>query len=202
MQQGDPGCLPPLQEALALLQQADDGLAEAAVAGNMGNAYLRVPALKDLNQAEHWWQHSLELRPDSDRLGRARCLGSLGTIALDRFDDAQAAGQPEQVLLEQLNAALRRYQQSLDLTQADDHETRAITENQLGLIFRRVGNVRQALRHYQRSRQHKEARGDIYGAGQTRHNIVLSPSRDGRADDALHYARAAWTTSSRPGSAR
>ena len=37
-----------------------------------------VPGLRDLDQAEHWFRHSLSLRPDSDRLGRARCLDSLG----------------------------------------------------------------------------------------------------------------------------
>jgi tetratricopeptide (TPR) repeat protein len=109
---------------------------------------------------------------------------------LRRFDDARAAGEARPVLLEHLNAALRSYQQSLDLISADDHETRAITENQLGLTFPRVADVGQALRHYQRSVQHQEARGDIYTAGLTRHNIAVLLDVNGRADDALHYARA------------
>ena len=60
-------------------------------------------------------------------------------VALQRFDDARAAGEAEPVLLEHLNAALRDYRQALDLTPADDHEERAITENQLGLIYSRAG---------------------------------------------------------------
>ena len=150
-----------------------------------------MPGLRDLDQAEHWFQHSLSLRPDSDRLGRAQSLSSLGDVALERFDDAQAAGEAEPVLLKHLNAALRSYQQSLDLTPADDHESRASIENQLGIVFARAGDTGQALRHYQRSIQHKEARGDIYEAGQTRYNIALLLARDGRTGDALHYARAA-----------
>ncbi len=191
LSQDDPGCLPPYQEALALEQKIGDRSVEAKAAAGLGNAYLSVSELRNLNQAEHWWRHSLKLRPDSDRHGRAQCLGALGGIALERYYDAHAADQAQPVLVEHLNAALRSYQQSLDLTLDDDHETRAVTENQIGIVFARAGDVGQALRHYQRSVQHEEARGNIYGAGQTRHNIALLLERHGRADDALHYARAA-----------
>jgi tetratricopeptide (TPR) repeat protein len=204
LEQDDPECLPALQEAFALEQKADDRWGAAQAAGGLGSVYLSVTELSDLDQAEQWFRRSLQLRPDSDRHGRAHCLNSLGSVDLYRFNDALAARQPEAVLLEHLNAALRSYQQSLDLTPADDHETRAVTENQLGTVFRQAGDTSQALRHYQRSLQHEEARGNIYGAGQTRHNIALLLYRDGRADDALHYARAALDNFQQagPGAAR
>jgi tetratricopeptide (TPR) repeat protein len=189
--QDDPRCLPPLQEALALDQRIGDRAAEAQDALNLGNAYLTVPQLRDLDQAEHWFRRSLSLRADDNRLGRARSLSVLGGVALKRFEDAAAAGEDESVLLEYLNAALSSYQQSLDLIPADDHEERAIIENQLGIIYRLAGDTGQALRHYQQSIQHKEARGDIYGAGLSRYNIALALNDDGRTGDALHYARAA-----------
>lgn len=50
-----------------------------------------------------------------------------------------------------------------------------------------------ALGHYQQSVHHTEARGDTYGAGTIRRNIALLLRDDGRAGDALHYARAALT---------
>jgi tetratricopeptide (TPR) repeat protein len=188
--QDDPGCLAPLQEALMLNQRIGDQTHEANDAGAIGNAYLQVPGLRDLDQAEHWLQHSLDLRGD-DRLGRAKALNSLGAVALERFDDASAAGDPEPVLLGHLNAALRMYQRALELTPASDHEGRAVTENQLGTVYQRAGDVPGALTHYQRSIRHEEARGNIYGAGQTRHNIALLLAADNRVSDALHYARAA-----------
>ena len=77
------------------------------------------------------------------------------------------------LLLEHLNAAIRSYQQALDLIPADDQETRAISEHQLGDVYGRAGDTGQALRHYQQAIQHEEARGDIFGAGQTRYNIAL-----------------------------
>ena len=191
-EQSDPGCLPRYQEALALDQKIGDRAVEARLAISFGNAYLAVPGLRDLDQAEHWFRRSLSLRPDSDRLGRASNLGQLGAVALERFADAQAGGEAEPVLLKHLHAALHGYLQDLDLTPADDHASRAITENQLGIVFHRAGDTGQALRHYQRSLQHKEARGDVYAAGQTRYNIAaLLLDGDGRTADALLYARAA-----------
>jgi tetratricopeptide (TPR) repeat protein len=103
------------------------------------------------------------------------------------------------VLLEHLNAALRSYQQALDLTPADDHRSRGGRENQLGNLFRRAGDTGQALRHYQRSIQHMEACGDIYKAGKIRYNIAILLTDVGRLDDALHYARAALDNSQQIG---
>jgi tetratricopeptide (TPR) repeat protein len=191
VQQDDPSCLPHLQEALALLQRTGDRPPEAKAAHSLGNAYLLVSGLRDLDQAGQWYQRSLSLRPEGDRVGRARCHGQLGAVALWRFDDARAAGEAEAVLLEHLNAALHHYQQALDLFPADDHENRAIAENQLGTIYDNAGDTGQALRHYQQSIHHEEARGNIFGAGQTRYNIALLLDDAGRTDDALHYARAA-----------
>jgi tetratricopeptide (TPR) repeat protein len=189
--QDDPGCLPHYREAFELAQRIGDRHSQAQRAGSLGTAYLYVPGLQDLDQAEHWFRRSLSLRPDSDRHGRANNLTSLGDVARKRFDDAHDVGQAEPVLLEHLNAALSSYQQALDLTPVDDHEARGIRENQLGIVFDRAGDTSQALRHYQRSLQHKETRGDIYGAGQTRFNIALLFAAGGQVGDALHYARAA-----------
>ncbi|HEY1347159.1 MAG TPA: tetratricopeptide repeat protein, partial [Streptosporangiaceae bacterium] len=190
-QQDDPGCLPLFQETLELDQRTGDRPAEAQSAFNIANAYLLLPGLRDLDQAEQWLQRSLRLYPDSDRIGRALCHNQLGLIALEQFDDARAAGEADTVLLEQLNAALGRYGQALDLLPTGDHENRAITENQLGNIYSRAGDTSQALRHYQQSIQHKEARGDIFGAGTTRYNIALLLEGADRTGDALLYARAA-----------
>jgi tetratricopeptide (TPR) repeat protein len=189
--QGDPGCLPYYQEALGLYERIGGRQEEANLTHSLGNAYLEVPGLRDLDQAEQWFQRSLRLSAGSDRLGQAASLGQLGAVAVGRFEDARAAGEAGPVLLEHLNAALRYCQQALSLTPADDHQSRATVENQLGVVYARAGDVGQALRHFQQSLQHKEASGDIYAAGETRYNIALLLAGDGRVTDALSYARAA-----------
>ena len=189
--QGDPDCLQYYQEALALYERIGGRQEEANLAISLGNTYLRVSGLRDLGQAEQWFQRSLRLRAGSDQFGQARGLAQLGAVALERFDEARAAGEAEPVLLEHLNAALGYYQQALGLTPAGDHKSRAVAENQLGSIYHRAGDTGQALRHYQQSLQHHEARADIYTAGSTRYNIALLLADDGRAGDALLYAHAA-----------
>jgi len=189
--QSDPDCLPYYQEALGLFERIGGRQEEANLAHSLGNAYLGVSGLRNLDQAEHWFQHSLRLSADSDQLGQAATLAQLGAVTLARFEDARAAGEAAPVLLEHLDAALGYYQQALGLTPADDHERRAIYEHQLGAVYAQAGDTGPALRHYQQALQHHEARADIYTAGQTRFNIALLLAGDGRVSDALHYARAA-----------
>ena len=189
--QDDPGCLPRFQEAHALFQRIGDRSADAQVALNLGNSYMSVPQLRDLDQAEHWLQESLSLRPESDRIGLAGCHAQLGRVALERAEDARTTGETESAQLDLLNAALRHYQQALDLFPADDHQNRGVVENSLGAIHARAGDARPALRHYQQAIRHHEARGNAYVAGLTRLNIAHLLTADGRLADALHYARAA-----------
>ena len=191
LMQDDPGCLPYFQEDLALAQRIGDRSAQALAAGGLGNAYLKVPGLRNLDQAENWFQHSLSLRLDRDRLGRARCLCSLGEVAMMRFDDALAAGAAEPVPREHITAAWRIYQEALDLSPADYYADRGLIEYQLGVVCARAGDAPQALRHFQQAILHKEASGDIYGAGQARENIAVLLQRAGRVNDAMLYARAA-----------
>lgn len=202
--QEDLGCLPYYEEALGLFQQIGASTEEANLAGSLGNVYLTVPGLRDLGQAEHWFQYSLDHRTEHDRLGQAKSLLSLGSIAHERFMEARAARQPRAVLLGHLNDALDGTLQALDLLPADDAGDLAVVHNQLGNIYSEVRDIRRALDHYQRSIKFKETRGDIYGAGETRFNIALLLHGGGRPRDALLYARAALYDYERagPGAAR
>jgi tetratricopeptide (TPR) repeat protein len=187
----DPGCLPYYQEAIALAQRIEDTAGESMLATSLGNAYLDVPALRDLSQAQHWHQHSLDLKPEHNRIGRAKSLGQLARVAHERFREARAARQPEAVYLEYLNTALDGYQQTLDLFPGDDPEDLIAIHGQLGNLYGETGNTRRALHHYQQAIKFAESRGDIYRAGQTRHNVAFLLAADGRPADALLYARAA-----------
>jgi tetratricopeptide (TPR) repeat protein len=171
--QQDPGCLTHYQEALALTERIQDAALESMLATNLGNAYLNVPGLRDLDQAQLWHQHGLDLEPEHDRIGRAKSLGSLASIAYERFREARDARQPEAVLRGHLNAALDGYQQALGLFPADDAEDLATAHNQIGNVYSEAGDTRRALHHYQQSIRFKEARGDIYGAGRP---ATTSPS--------------------------
>jgi tetratricopeptide (TPR) repeat protein len=190
-EQGDPGCVQPYQEATSLCQRIAARHEEGTAALNLGRAYELIPALRDLDQAEHWYQRAGELYGEHDILGQARIEGDLGDIALQRFRDAQEAGASDEELLRHLNAAASAQHQKLQLLPADAIYEFAVTHHQLGIIYTSVGDTDKVLGHYQQSIQYEERQDNTYGAGQSRSAAAITLAQAGRFDDALLYARAA-----------
>ncbi len=93
-EQGKRECVTAYEEAANLLQRIGNK-PEAIVAFNLGCAYMDIPALRDLAQAERWYRRALELFDERDHNGRARALGQLGLVACERFQEAHAANKPE-----------------------------------------------------------------------------------------------------------
>ncbi len=169
----------------------DDRQAAATAAFNLGRAHEDLPAIRDLAESERRYRRSLELRRREDRLGRAKCLGQLGSVAHERFREAREAAKPAEQLLEHLNTAMRFYLESLDLTPQDAIVDLARTHNQLGGICESAGDLDRALDHCRKSIGYWEMAGDVYGAAQTRSNVALALARRGRFGDAKEYAVAA-----------
>ncbi len=190
-EQGDPGCVEPYQEAIELARLARAQRGEASVALNLGHVYSDLPGLRDLDQAEHWYQHSLSLLSENDTVGRAVVVGELGNIAYERFRDGDEAGAPEAQLLEHLNDAAAAHRQKLDLLPGDAVGERAVAYNQLGNIYARAGHIDRALEHFSRSIHYEQQQDNRYGAGQSRFNAALALANADRREDALLYAQAA-----------
>ena len=188
-ERGDPGCVEHYQEAMDLAAGIGDNIGESIAAFNLGTVYKDIPALRDLDQAEHWYQHCLDLVGDKAPIRRARSLNQLGTIALNRLNDAITAHQPVEIN-RHLTDAGRRYQEALRLFPPDDIADLAVTHSQLGTVYRHAGNIPRAFEHYQRSIKYEIAMGDRFSAGATRFNIALLFATH-RAADALLYAQAA-----------
>jgi len=117
-----------------------DGPGAAVTAINLDNAYLALPAARDLDQAERWYRRSLELTPEGDRLGQARCHGQLGYVAWERFRETRSPAH--------LTAALREYLTALDLPPSSEVKDLAVAHNQLGNIYVGAGYIGRALHHY------------------------------------------------------
>lgn len=190
-EQDDPGCLQPYREAIGLLQQIGARREEATVALNMGAAFLDVPRLRDLDQAEVWYLRNLQLQEPHDTLNRARVTGQLARVAYERFVDAAAAGAGQEQLNAYRKKAAAAYHQALALFPADDVSDRAIGHGQLGFIYGDAGDIKQALDHYQQAIQYGERADNRYLAGNFRYNAALDLQSAGRSNDAVLYARAA-----------
>ncbi len=192
-----PECVPAYEEALGLAERIGDTALVAVCAFNLGHVYYGVgggtggiPALRDLGQAEHWYRRSLELTPETDRQGRARCLGQLGAVAWERALEAQAAGNTVEVEA-QIRAALGHYHQALELLPADAVNDRSVAHYQLGYIYLGIGRLDAALRHFQEVIHLCDDSGDHYGAASARFNVAIALLQANRRLDALDYARAA-----------
>jgi tetratricopeptide (TPR) repeat protein len=188
---GQSECVAAYEESLMLSKRIGDCTIVATCAFNLGTAYNDISTLRDLDQAERWYQRSLELHEERDLLGRAHCLGQLGLVVYERFKEARAAKKPGEELLQHINAALQYYQQALGMFPPNAVGDLAVTHNQLGIIYQNAGNLDRALSHYRESIRYEEIQGNLYGAAQARLGIALALARAGRLADALEYARAA-----------
>jgi tetratricopeptide (TPR) repeat protein len=165
---------------------------EAAVcAFNLGQAFGKLGGMGDLDEAEHWYRRSLELVDQRDRMGRANCLGGVGSIASLRFEEARASGRPEHELHVHLNEATQLYQEALELRPQDDLHGLAVTHNHLGVLYSNARDLDRALHHLRESIRLHEAEGDRLSAARGRANVAASLARAGRIADALDYARSA-----------
>jgi tetratricopeptide (TPR) repeat protein len=181
-------CVAAYRESFDLAQRIGDGAGAAVVAFNLGHSHVD---LRDLAEAERWYRRSLELRAEGDRMARARCLGQLGQVALERFWEAQRAKQSEGVLLRHLHDALGFYRQALEMTPPDAIGQLAAIHNSLGAINRNAGQLDRALHHYRESVRYQESAGDLHGAAVTRYNVALAFLDARRFADARDYAHAA-----------
>ncbi|WP_187970250.1 CHAT domain-containing protein [Aquibium microcysteis] len=188
---GSPDCVPALEEAKDIAAVIGDRRVEAGCAFYLGNAHVRVPSIRDLGTAEHWYRTSLALRAADDRAGRGRCYAQLGSVALRRSYDARVAGADAETLLGHLNAAYEAYREALDAFGADDLASLAVTHNQLGVVFRIGGAVDQALAHYRQSIAFEEQAQNPFGSAETRFNVGLMLFEEGRLLEARAYAHAA-----------
>lgn len=98
-EQGTATCVENSQDGYDLALSIGDHAVAAICGFNLGHAYLKLPSLRDLAQAERWCRRSLELTPGADRLTWGKGLGELGLIAYERFKEAKQAKQSDAKLL-------------------------------------------------------------------------------------------------------
>ncbi|MBN1449877.1 MAG: CHAT domain-containing protein [Anaerolineales bacterium] len=190
-EQAKPECADNYKETIPIYQQIGDRPAEAVLVFNLGHAYKNLPALRDLDEAERWYQRALELENPNDKKGQGLDLLQLGTVAYERFKDAKKEGKTEEELLQHLNTAVDYYQQALALLPPDAVDDLAVTHNQLGNIYADAGDLERALEHYNKAIKYCEMGGNYFNAGLFQENVALAIAPQGRKDDALLYANAA-----------
>jgi tetratricopeptide (TPR) repeat protein len=190
-EQGNAQCKAAYDEAIDLYRRIDDKSGQAIATYNLGVAYKNLPQLRDLERAEQEFLRSLELRDETDNLGRSKCLVGLGNIAYERFLQAQTESITESKRNHKLNESLHFAQKALSLIPPNAPNDLAITHHNLGLMYAQLGDWENASSHYRQAIQHFEVIGDLYSAAQTRYNVAVGLTHAGSFQDAMDYARAA-----------
>jgi len=188
---GKPECVEAYREDYELALRLDDRPSAAIDAYNLAGAYLTVPAIRDLAEAEDWSRRCMDLRGKEDALGQAKSLEQLGYVAFERFLEARETAEPRHELAKYLNAALNLYLRALGQTPPDAISDLWEKHNQLGNIYSAAGDIDRAMEHYLKSVGYKEAGGYAYGAAEIRYNVALALAKRGRFADAKEYAVAA-----------
>jgi tetratricopeptide (TPR) repeat protein len=185
---GNPECIKHYEEAIALFHvigaithEIGAKTYEAGVADNLGHAYSDISELQDLDMAEYWFTHSLQLQEKHDRLGRARSLGQLGRVTFRRFQAALAAGEPSLAQIVHLKNAENLYLKAEKMHSPEVQTTILSTIwFYLGNIYRYLMQPEQALHYMQKALSFAEADGDRYSTANVRFNIALVLADKGR----------------------
>jgi tetratricopeptide (TPR) repeat protein len=193
-EQGREDCIPVLQEALDLAERCGDWAAAASSAYNLGHVFMQLRACYNLDQAEHWYRKSLELRGELDQLGRGRCWGQLGIAAFLRCREIVLAEGPLSEANRYANEAVACYHKALNLIPPDSANDLVVFHTHLAEVYAVSNNIEPALNNYRWAVQYAEGAGNSYAAAQTRYSLALALLGAGRFQEALEYAEAALHT--------
>ena len=187
MEQGDPDCVAAYEEDIQYAQRIQDTAGEAVDHYNLGHAYLTIPAIRNLDAAEAAYQRELDLLNPNDLSGRASTTKQIGMVHHERFNESRERDEPAETVLKHAQAAERHYHEALELRPSTDTIGVGPTHNQLGNLYREVGQTERAREHYEKDVQICEQTGDRYGAGQTRFNLAVMYAQ--AAERESHTAR-------------
>lgn len=188
MELRDSRCVNLLKEALRLAEQSDDLLGQVATSFNLGRAYMMVPSITDLGEAEAWGQRALTLCPKDDLWRLGKCYKHLGFVALMRSEE-QPEDKRESYLL---NECYPHLSKALSLLPEHCVDDLAETHDLLGMLFREISKTDESLEHFRKSLRYREASGNKSAAAITRISMAEVLALDGRLVEAREFAESAY----------
>jgi len=183
-EQGSAGSIKDYQEAIECAQRIKDTGGEAIVHYNLGNAYLKLADIRDLDVAEAAYLRSLDLHRPHDALARSRCIKQIGMVHHQRLWEARAQDEPSETLFRHWSAARDHYQKALDLCPASAIADLGPIQNLLGLLYAEVAQTERAREHYEKAVRICQQTGDCYGAGKARFNMAVTYAQAAEREEA------------------
>ena len=176
------------QEAVDFLQKLGERETAAQWTFDLGLAYTDEPGVRNLDQADRWFQQSLALKDDGDRLGKAACYAELGRVSWELFGMARKSNMARVDLMKHLSDARQHYMRAIENDPPDDWVKLAHHNQELGHICFALGDLGRALPHYREAIRYYERQGNIVEAANTRFTLAVSLRDGGRLAEARKFA--------------
>lgn len=185
-------CVSLFEEAYVLNLKINNKWGAAIAAYNLGNAYLDINDLHDLDKSEYWYEISSKLRSEDDLVGKSKSFSAIGRVYYERCITLIHENYIDIDLPLHLAKAIEYTYRSLDILPDDIVDDKAITHGQLGMLYGIAGDLKLALLHLNESIRYEELQDNQVGAAMILRNIAaLLMAKEGSSDKALMYAKAA-----------
>jgi tetratricopeptide (TPR) repeat protein len=187
----NPSVVETVKEAFDLFERLNETHDMATAALDLGNAYLSVPAIRDLDEAERWYQRSLDLRGETDNVSKSMVWSALGRLARQRLLEARDNGEAIDKHSEYARQAISYWERALNLLPKHEMGHRAAVHQYLAHLLEDLGELDSAGGCHRESIRLHDERGDVFSAAVGRTQLAANLLRSERYDEALDWARAA-----------
>jgi tetratricopeptide (TPR) repeat protein len=189
MELSSPDCVSAYEEAIQHHQRIQNTTSEATSHACLGLAYKDLTAIRNLNVAETAFRRALELRLGNDNANRARDLQSIAMVHHERFNESRQRSEATETVLKHAQVAEQHYLQALALCPSTPLMDLSPLHNQLGILYKNVGQTERAREHYEKNVQICEPTGDHDSAGSTRFNMALMYLQAAERESTLSHQR-------------
>jgi hypothetical protein len=184
--QGKSECVEMYRESIRLQRDREQ---KGFALFHLGNAYVSIPDVLDLDAAERCCKEALGLVVAAYTY--AACLGLMGRIEYERFLTDRRQGKPGKDLIDLLKKAEKYFLGALQRLPADALADLGASHNMLGIIYGEITGLQEqakaqyqdAIRYYEQARMTAEARS-------VRYNMARLLVENNKLNDAYEFAKA------------
>lgn len=188
---GQPECIQSLKQSVVISKWIGDSCHEKLSTFALGVAYFSVDEIRNLQQAEHWFDRYSDLLEAHETWERSILFNEIGNLARERAYKVSTEGGSQEEVRARLQEAVEAYHQALELTPSHANGSLAFKHNLLSTAYRELRTIDASLENSREAIKFAELAGDLFEAGRARFNAAITSLENGDYDYARLYAQAA-----------
>ena len=184
-------CVQDYVEAIKWADKINDTEIIAKCYLNLGNSYIYLEDIQNLELSEDYFRKSLDLKDMRDIVGKGICYCNLGYVANKRYQLGKDSGKTEKDIKADFDAALENYNKALEYLPDYAYDRKGDVYDHMVILYSYDKDYKNAQEYYQRAVECYEKAHNVFKAGNTRLHMALALEQAGSFEDALKYADAA-----------